>query len=561
MNLIRDVVAYNRFHVRRVMNEDHRWFKDWPDKPVHEHQPLRRPEFQDRHDFFTFVRPWKKEEAVISFQGTGTYHAGGNAFWLNPFVDESRQNMTSIAGDPPTYSACLDAAETYAMSKIQHQALGVTQGEVSAACEARIMFPHSFTTFRWDLAAYEADHFDGSLPLVSGHVNLWGFHLAMCNALTSGDMAHVAVLVQAALCAPIEGVIVDSMEKLSIISMEISESAGMQYDYMKSSFPAFSRKLMLALEGISPQPATALAKLDFCRLHGIRYNGTVVYRSMLTAAQNCSERLNDNAIRTLVYIHGHRGSSKIDLAIAFNTLNRILQVCAKEVDQTSTNAAMWRPVTVTDLINHVLEYIAWALDHERVEGGGVTTVWLEKRSRVPGGEGCGAMRLVMAKVYVRIFLKTHVMDLPDASLAKKEFLSVLTHFAGYEVFARAFGTKKSGASSSAADDDEKKKTDSEAADRTLTEAPVDDPFTKMRERTAGFAVKLLEFLFDLFSQTLDHILSEFLTSDANANQAVCRIRWEDWQQQDFVEIRRTLRLHRMTVPASVVEASEMPAAA
>ena len=80
----------------------------------------------------------------------------------------------------------------------------------------------------------------------------------------------------------------------------------------------------------------------------------------------------------------------------------------------------------------------------------------------------------------------------------------------------------------------------------------------MKEKTAGVAVKLLEFLFDLFSQSLDDKLSEFLTSDANANKAVCQVRWEDWQQPDLVEIRRTLSLHRMTVPAS--GGSEMPAA-
>ena len=73
-------------------------------------------------------------------------------------------------------------------------------------------------------------------------------------------------------------------------------------------------------------------------------------------------------------------------------LRRILQVCGKEVDSKS-NAAMWGSITATDLINHVLDYIAWALDHEKVEGSGVTIAWLEKSG---GGKGCGAMRMVMA---------------------------------------------------------------------------------------------------------------------------------------------------------------------
>ena len=360
--LMRAVVAYNKHHVRRVMKGDTRWFKGWRDCPVHEHQPLaiRKPDSKD--DLLTYVSPWNKDEAAISFKGTGTYKGGGNVFWLNPFVDRSRPNMCVIAGAPPILSACLDAAENYALTKIHQE--GVTEGKVSAAQVARIKFPHVFTTFHWTLDIYEADHFDSSLPLVCGHVALWGFHLALMKALVSADMASVAVLVQAALCAPIEGVIVENEEKLSVISMARSEAARTEYEYLKNSFPAFARKLMVALERVSP--ATAAARLEFCKERGIRYNGAVVYRSMLTAAQNCYERIDDRGFRNLRYIERHRGASKHDLTSAFNTLNRILQVCAKEIEK--ANVAMWGSVTVSDLVNHVLDFVVWALDTEKVEG-------------------------------------------------------------------------------------------------------------------------------------------------------------------------------------------------
>ena len=87
---------------------------------------------------------------------------------------------------------------------------------------------------------------------------------------------------------------------------------------------------------------------------------------------------------------------------------------------------------------------------------------------------------------------------------------------------------------------------------------VDDPFSRIKEKSAGVAVQLLKFMIDLFSQTLDDKLSDFLTSDANANKAVSQVKWEAWQQPDLVEIRRTLSLHRMAVPAS--ECSHVPAA-
>ena len=123
-----------------------------------------------------------------------------------------------------------------------------------------------------------------------------------------------------------------------------------------------ARKLMDALDGVSLK--TVAARLAFCTQNGIRYHGAVVCRSMLTAAQKCFERLGDSASRTLRYIETFNGSSKSDLTSAFN--NRISQVCANEVEK--ANSPMWGAVTVTDLVKHILEYIAWALD-DRVAGG------------------------------------------------------------------------------------------------------------------------------------------------------------------------------------------------
>ena len=77
---------------------------------------IRKPDSKD--DLLTYVAPWKRTEAVVAFQGAGTYKGGGNVFWLNPFVDGPRPKLCSIAGDPPLYSACLDAAENYALGKI-----------------------------------------------------------------------------------------------------------------------------------------------------------------------------------------------------------------------------------------------------------------------------------------------------------------------------------------------------------------------------------------------------------------------------------------------------------
>ena len=86
----------------------------------------------------------------------------------------------------------------------------------------------------------------------------------------------------------------------------------------------------------------------------------------------------------------------------------------------------------------------------------------------------------MGKIYLRIFVETLVQDLPGNSVAKKECLGVLLPFSSYAVFGKTFGPADGGASMPAADDDEKK---TRMADGRGEE--VEDPFTTMKEKTAG----------------------------------------------------------------------------
>ena len=113
-SLLRAVVAYNKHHVQRVIQEDNRWFKGWPDVPPLQIGPLniRKPDSKD--DLLTYVAPWRRTEAMVAFEGTGTYKGGGNVFWLDPFVDRcgastlAASKPATIAGDPPLYSTVLE---------------------------------------------------------------------------------------------------------------------------------------------------------------------------------------------------------------------------------------------------------------------------------------------------------------------------------------------------------------------------------------------------------------------------------------------------------------------
>jgi hypothetical protein len=545
-SLMRAVFAYNKHHLRRVTCENTRWFKGWQDVPFHQQQPLaiRKPWSPWTR---AFVSPWNREEAMTSFHGTGTYTAAGNLFWLNPFVDKGRPKLLYAAGDPPLYATVLEASESFALHKTA--LTGVAQGVISTGKEARFKFHHTFTTFAWVVSEYNAPYFCSSLPLVSGHVGLWGFHIALMRALAMSDMPAVAVLVQAALCAPIEGVVVTDEETLSQISMANSDIARMHYDYLKNSFPSFARKLMVVLGNVEHSPK---ARLDFCSKHGIRYNGTIVDKKMLTAAQNCTERLDDRALMTLRSIDLRIGRGKNEITSTFSTLNRIMQFCQTDVQK--ANGVAWGSMHVRDLVNHVLYFIAWALDNNMVAGGAVTIAWLDKSRDGKTGE----MKMLLAKISVYLFIETLVQDLPDTSAAKKDFVAVLANFSSYAVFAKVFAIEEAvategavgGASTPAAAD-----ADGEVAVRTVAT----NAYTRVKEMTAGVAVQLLEFMYDLFCCALDnHGFYKFLSNDANTNIAVCQIKWEDWDNASLVTIRRMLSLHMKTVSAS--EITDVPLA-
>ena len=121
------------------------------------------------------------------------------------------------------------------------------------------------------------------------------------------------------------------------------------------------------------------------------------------------------------FIEVRGAGNKSDLTSSFNALNRVLPACATEVQK--SNGVLWGSLTVPELINHVLEYIAWSLDHEKVEAGGVTVTWLDKNRS--GKAACGEMRMLMAKINLHLFLETLARDLPEGSVARTEFLRVL----------------------------------------------------------------------------------------------------------------------------------------
>ena len=101
------------------------------------------------------------------------------------------------------------------------------------------------------------------------------------------------------------------------------------------------------------------------------------------------------------------------------------------------NSLCWSGATVTDLVNHVLEHIAWLLDFGKIDAGTVTVAWLDRGSRDSRAH-CGAIKQALAKIHAKMYVDDLVQNLPDANSAKSSFQTVLRHFRSYAVFSKVF---------------------------------------------------------------------------------------------------------------------------
>ena len=101
------------------------------------------------------------------------------------------------------------------------------------------------------------------------------------------------------------------------------------------------------------------------------------------------------------------------------------------------------------MANLAVAAVAWTNTAWQLHGKCMATAWQTHGNRV-----ANAWQTHLLPRYHDDFVETLVEDLPGTSVAKKEFLCVLTPFSSYVACAKTFGTQSGGASSPAAADDE-----------------------------------------------------------------------------------------------------------
>ena len=574
-SLIRGCVAYNVAHVRVMMRNDDTYFKNWGDRPVHELPPLAIKRRESPQDLLSTAAPWQRTEAMTAIQAAGCYQAFGNVFWVKPFVDRTSLNLVAVAGDPPSFSAVSEASSQNFDPFVRVSPEELRHGKATV-WDARVRFPHVLTVFQYQSARYDADHFEFSLPLVVGHVALWAFHLALTKALMRGDVDAVAVLIQAALCAPIEAVLVTDDRRLSVQALLRRGVAREAARLLSDSFPSFACLLEVAVGGEFPRDHD---KVAFCRQQDIRFAGSQVTRHMFVAANACNAFLDSRARATLEKI-ARRGESGRAFCCAWRRLLRIIRDCQREFGTPAeAQASLWGTGgTVQRMVTHVLDYVLWALDHDKVPAAGVSDQWLWAEFPRGGRDStrCGAVRTALAKMSLKMYVENLVHKLPAESGEKKAFLDVLRPFHDYGVFGEAFGKmKKMSADAPGPALDSKDDLDDDGQwaaptgeqggeqqyddddDDEAQEVDPDCPYARMKTRTPAFAHPLLDFFVGLFGG--DPL---WLSGWGEEETRWCQVDWGKCTQAGLKAIRQLLSKHcgmTTTVPAAECSVDNIPA--
>jgi len=180
--------------------------------PLMRHQPLEIRAAAGEADMVSYKAPWKLQNAKLALGGTGLYEASGSLFWLNPFPSDAQSSK--CAGDTPSWKSIHSAADAFRPDDIK----AFEMGSEGPKGQKRILFPGVMAVHAPTLDGFLADAFPGNMQVVTGHVLIYAWYLAMFDALEGGHTLWVASLFQAALTATIRAYVCASTPELATLS-------------------------------------------------------------------------------------------------------------------------------------------------------------------------------------------------------------------------------------------------------------------------------------------------------------------------------------------------------
>ena len=198
-------------------------------------------------ELVSYKAPWDQEQAAVSLKTTNMYEASGNLFWVNPFPASPQEAI--VAGESPSWAMVDDMAGIF-------RACASTPGDDDdklklTARDNRIVFPVTLCVYAPKAADLEGKTFPGALRVVTGHTAIYGWYLAMYEALDKGPRSWVAALWQAALTVTIQSHVIADVSSLALLSMRKNSDLKSKPTVLTDGLPAFARKLKIALENVN----------------------------------------------------------------------------------------------------------------------------------------------------------------------------------------------------------------------------------------------------------------------------------------------------------------------
>ena len=318
----------------------------------------------------SFKDPWCDDKAARSLDETGMYEAAVNILWLHAFY-----KSTTISGDPPTWLTVVEIRDK--------EMIAAASAHVSVRAEVpHIVFPITVPAIvdRTSAAKQPADS-PGStaghrfLRVLSFEAYVWAFYLAMYDALTAKDAKMVAALWQCCLTATVHVRVNLTRPQQALWSIECSETNKAKERVCSDSFPAFSSKVLVVLEGVTDKEA-----MKYLLDGNVTFNGSKANKSMVAAILLFRDAFNSDSLALLRAMEKRHGKDM--LTSGYVKLARIVQLCSEHAKAIGAIASLQ---STGDVVLFMLEYLDFALRVNMLTPDKMTVNNLDKtRENVPG---------------------------------------------------------------------------------------------------------------------------------------------------------------------------------
>ena len=334
---------------------------------------------------------------------------------------------------------------------------------------------------------------NASLKIVTGHVYVVAWFLAMHDHINKHDWSHVILLWQAALTVTLHCRVGLNSKQLAVLSIQMSETQKKNARLMCDSFMAFSYKALIAAQ----DAGTVAQKQKALNDAGVRFNGNSINKNTMQGILLFQDKVSPAASQALREIERQFG--KDVFTGGYVKLVRLCQVCER------LQGMVIESHTTEQLVTYVIQFLEWGLRFEFIEPKNITVEGLDK-----GRDGSfGLVYLCLGRLHILGVVSCWVQDCKKVATAAAlagELETLLQHFSAYPKFEQTFNASDSKAAAPAASQEETT-VKGDSIDKEDDEEPIDIVKKQYKNKAAH---QIIDWLYDLMSLLLDDHIEKAL---------------------------------------------------